>query len=95
MSRVAGRWFITPHAVDRFRERVHWARRFSYAKALGELINASERAHFVRILDSGKELWRGPKPMKLRLIVAPSATPGELPQLVTVRPLFRGPSMPS
>ena len=60
-------WTVTPHAVRRYIERVrHGA---SFAKARSELIWMLERAHFVKPLLNGIELWRGPKPLRLRLRV--------------------------
>lgn len=81
-SGAKGPFFITPHAVNRYRERVH--RGISYERALGELIEQAWRAHYVKDYHAG-QYWRGPKPMRLRLIVAPS-TGDELPQVVTVLP---------
>lgn len=78
---VAGPWFVTPHAVQRYRDRVHDV---SHEEALGALVDIAARAHYVRDLPSGMELWRGPRPLRLRLRVARSTAPGELPQLLTV-----------
>lgn len=78
-----GRWWISPHAVRRYIERCPGARRLSYGEALERLIAASETAHFVKTRrNSGEELWRGPKPYRLRFVVC-RANAG-LPQLVTV-----------
>jgi len=74
-----GRWFVTPHAVRQYIARVRPG--LSYERALGELIRMSEGAHFVREQRNG-ELWRGPKPRRLRFIVCRDM-PGK-PQLVTV-----------
>lgn len=41
-----------------------------------------KRAHRVKTLDTGLELWRGPKPYRLRMKVASGG--GWLPQVVTV-----------
>jgi hypothetical protein len=41
----------------------------SAAKARADLLWILERAHFVKKLPSGLELWRGPKPLRLRLRV--------------------------
>lgn len=74
-----GRWFVTPHAVERYRERVEDV---SYADALASLVAESERAHPVREIEPGLWLWRGAKPRRLRFRVSTHG-PG-LPQLVTV-----------
>jgi hypothetical protein len=84
-SGAAGRWFVTPHAVDAYRERTG-RRRMSYETALGEIVSDSERAHQVKTLRSGAQLWRGPKPRRLRYIVMDDS-PG-LPVLVTVLGAF-------
>jgi hypothetical protein len=78
---VSGRFFVTPHAVARYQERVH--RGISYERALGEILEAAERAHYVKDYNGG-QYWRGPKPMRLRLLVN-NAIEG-LPQIVTVLP---------
>jgi len=80
---AAGRWFITPHAVEQALARAGWERGTAYEQALAALIDESRGAHFVKRLPSGAELWRGPKPRRLRYIVRPAAD-GALPQLVTV-----------
>lgn len=74
-----GRWFITPHAVERYIERVEPG--LTYEQALGRLIDLSNAARHVKTYprqpDSpsekyrhGYELWRGPRPMRLRCWVA-------------------------
>jgi len=80
---AVGRFFITPHAVQRYRERVPGAERLTYEQALAELIRESETAHFIKPLGNGLDLWRGRKPHRLRFRVSP-AVDGRLPQLVTV-----------
>lgn len=61
-------WSVTPHAVTRYVQRVRHG--VSAAKARADLLWMMERAHFVKTLPSGLELWRGPKPLRLRLRVA-------------------------
>lgn len=77
---IAGRFFITPHAVRRYIERVRAG--LSYEDALARLVTITEGAHRVREIGDGVELWRGPKPERLRLRVS-TRGPG-LPQVVTV-----------
>lgn len=79
---ASGRWFITPHAVEQFRERAAWQQGRDYESALVELIDESKGARFVKRLDSGLELWRGPRPRRMRYLVGPGE--GDLPALVTV-----------
>lgn len=78
-----GRWFISPHAVRQYQMRVEpW---LSYRQALGRLIRHSMDAHHVRQLhDDGTELWRGPRPHRLRFVVAPPDSSRELRALLTV-----------
>jgi hypothetical protein len=52
--------------------------------ALADLVALSERAHYVRDMDSGTRLFRGPRPSRLRCIVGPQREGGALPDLVTV-----------
>jgi hypothetical protein len=63
----------------RYSERVGAS---TYEAALAALITESERAHFVKRLATGAELWRGPSPLRLRFIVGPGR--GAKPALVTV-----------
>lgn len=86
---MKGRFFITPHAVRQYIARV---RDLSFERALGRLIDQCERAHFVKRLDSGAELWRMPRPERARFVV--SREHDGAPQVVTVlKPFdgFRGP----
>lgn len=83
---IDGPWFITPHAVQRYIERCR--PRASYEEALHELVELSRGAVRKKTLESGAELWRGPKPLRLRMVV--DRGNGGAPQLVTVRPLYRG-----
>jgi hypothetical protein len=84
---TAGRWFITPHAVRRYIERVD--RRATYEQALAELVRFSEVAHPVKEIDPGVWLYRSGKPKRLRfkVAVAPRRADGSpgLPQLLTVQ----------
>ena len=93
---ATGRWFVTPHALER------WVARFTprsfreaplteemRARVLGWVISESEGARFVKRLASGVELWRGPKPRRIRFLVGP-AHDGALPALLTVMPACDG-----
>src|SRR5690606_32339717 len=69
-----GRWFVTPHALARFRELVPT---LSERGALAALIRESERAHLVRVdHETGALLMRGPRPHRLRFVVRPPPEPG-------------------
>ena len=81
---AVGRWFVTPHALARFREIVP----IPDSAALAALIRESETARFVRVLDSGALLLRGPRPHRLRFVLRSAPGPGLLPQLITVLPTF-------
>lgn len=74
-------WEITDHAVQRYIQRVR--RGLPYDQAIGELVYQSHHAHFVKALPGGLELWRGPKPRRLRFRVEPAGNGGR-PRLVTV-----------
>jgi hypothetical protein len=77
---VIGKWFITPHAVQRWREIRSCG--LDYHDALIELILVAEKAKFKRELSDGISLFRSPKPHRWRLIV--STRLAGKPQLVTV-----------
>jgi hypothetical protein len=79
---ASGQWFITPHAVRRYRER--FAASFTYEEALAELIRASRVARRVKVLPTGLVLYRGPKPRRLRFFLQEDVAPHALPILVTV-----------
>lgn len=52
--------------------------------AIGALIRATDDARFIRACDGGHQLWRGPKPLRLRFFVT-VCSEGPLPALVTVK----------
>lgn len=80
---IAGRWFISPHAVQRYIERIEPG--LTYEQALAKLIRVSDKAHRVKPWRNGLILYRGPRPRRLRLMVSEAVTPERpLPQLVTV-----------
>lgn len=84
---AVGAWFITPHAVRRYIERIEPG--LTYEQALGALVRLSTEAQRVRDISPGLALYRGPKPMRVRLRVASGAN-GMMPQLVTVLPCHDG-----
>lgn len=77
----SARWKITDHAVHRYRQRCPGKRNVSLAGAVSELTELSAKAHYVKTLESGLELWRCGKPWRLRFRVLRSSGPL---QLVTV-----------
>lgn len=77
---MAGRWFITPHAVRRYIERI--APRLTYEQALAELVRYSDTARRVKEISPGVALYRSGRPHRLRFRVSETG-PG-LPQLLTV-----------
>jgi hypothetical protein len=87
---AAGRWFVRHHAVAAYARRVlGWSGpdedlpETLYRRALTDLIHESARARYVKPAHPGTELWRGPKPHRLRFIVEASPRAG-LPALITV-----------
>ena len=86
---ATGRWFVTPHAVARYRERID--RRVSYEEALDRLLAMSAAAHRTCVREDGTEEWRvGRAHGKLRFRVQPSAQSGALPVLLSVLTAFDG-----
>ncbi len=77
---TGGKWFITPHAVRRYIDRVD--RFATYEQALEVLIQWSERAKRKKEIAPGVWLYRGPRPLRLRLRVSHAGD--RLPQLLTV-----------
>lgn len=82
LAGAVGRWFVTPHAVRRYIERVPGRREWTYGQARDEIVRESRHAHFVRCQVNGLELWRAGKPLRTRFLVARGFA--GLPQLVTV-----------
>lgn len=90
-SGARGRFFVTPHAVERYRER--FRQTVGYRTALRELILITSAAKRVGTTHDGRgEIWRGPRigakskqdrRSRLRFVVA-NGERGELPQVVTV-----------
>lgn len=80
---IEGRWFVTPHAVQRYRERHRPD--ISRRQALGELSLISEIATRKCRMRSGDYEFAIEQPRKIRLVVSHDSE-GELPALVTVLP---------
>jgi len=97
---IAGRWYVTEHALRRYVERTRQvtedrARQIladerARSAMLGELIPQTEGAHLVAtaVRRDGCKLWRGPKPRRLRFVVGPGE--GHAEALVTVLDAFDG-----
>lgn len=79
---IAGPWFITPHALERYVAIV--GSTGSRESDLARLGHECGRAHHVKATRDDCHLWRGPKPRRLRFIVGPGE--GEKLALVTVLP---------
>jgi hypothetical protein len=78
-----GPWFLTRAALADFARIARGSRQ--------ELEEHVAAAHFVKVADSGAEIWRGPAPLRLRLIVSTGAgVGGGAPQLVRVEGAHRG-----
>lgn len=75
-----GRFFATPHAVRRFRDRIR--PHLSYDQARRQLLRIAATAHPVKERRDGNWLWRAAKPTRLRLVIG--AGEGPLPAIVTV-----------
>lgn len=58
-------WVITDHAIERYRQRVQ---RVPYEEAIGAIQRELLGSHFVKQCE-GYELWRSPKPRRLRIRV--------------------------
>lgn len=101
-SAAAGPWFVTPHAVLRFAQYAlgwHGSDEIPlpeplYQCALAGIIREGAAAHVVRSYPpkeghGAAVLWRGPKPRRLRYVVAAAVEAGRtLPALLTVLPTF-------
>ena len=61
-------------------------RGLSYEAALEEIVGLSERAHRVKDIGEGFELWRIRRPIGCRFRVQTRVPVGALPQLVTILP---------
>jgi hypothetical protein len=81
---IDGPWFITPHALERFVALVGTTG--ERERDIARVACDAKRAHRVKGTRDGCEIWRGPKPLRLRFIVGPGE--GDKPALVTVLPAF-------
>lgn len=83
--KIAGRWFMTPHAVEQFLARFGdgvGAR--SYQQALAWMIDDSIIATKAHDAKGGGEVWVGRRPWRIRYVVKPALEPGAMPAAVTV-----------
>jgi hypothetical protein len=84
---IDGPFFITPHAVRRYQERVE--RDCTKEYAFARLVECAQKARFAKALPdkNGRkcEQWRGPKPAALRLTIVYSDDPSKLPAMVSVK----------
>ncbi len=81
-----GPWYITQRAAEEYRELRGWPDDDEhFDRAEDDLLELARQAHHVRTQDNGLELYRGPSPGRLRLLVSTAQrVEGELPQLVQV-----------
>lgn len=77
---ASGRFFVAPHAVERFRHRMR--PHLSYDRARRQLLRIAETAHPVKERRDGRWLYRAAPPTRLRLVVGEGE--GPLPAIVTV-----------
>lgn len=77
---IDGPWFITPHAVHRYIERVDPHATYEDARAV--LMSWAKVARPNRWVSDTVLQYRGPRPLRLRLRVAHTKTGA--PQLLTV-----------
>lgn len=79
-GKLLGNWYITTHAVQRYRSL--YARHSSFQECKVQLIAFSCTARYIKDLHPGIHLYRTGRPQKIPLIV--STRFPCLPQLVTV-----------
>lgn len=86
---ISGRWFVTPHAIQRARERFPGWHVLSYEDARIQILRLAECAHFVKTLHyrdgTEAQLWRTGNPLRARLIVMAPKEFGQAPSLVSVK----------
>lgn len=71
---ATGPFFVTPHALRAWRERVEgaqcaWSTEAEYRRSLRAMIDDLVLAHYVRPARNGADLWRGPSPRRARFII--------------------------
>lgn len=85
---IKGRWFITPHAVQRARERFPGWRALNYEDARDALIDLCRGARLTKVENhDGLEIqtYRTGKPLRAVMIVASPSRFGDSPTLLTVK----------
>lgn len=92
---ASGPWYLSARAVREYGRlaRLDTSTDDGFDRAAMALQEYVAQAHHVRDQDNGLQLWRGPRPLRLRLLVSTATRrEGPLPQLVTVLPASaRGP----
>jgi hypothetical protein len=87
-----GPWFVTRAAVADYMNIT--AGRLDYDDARDELAQIAQdtvqSTRIPRSADDGSLIYRGPKPLRLALVVKPATEPGALPALIAVRPTHDG-----
>lgn len=83
---IDGPWYITRAAVEDYMRLCEWPDEDKYFdKAEDALIGLSQKTALVRSQENGFDLYRGPVPNRLRLLVNPTPhANGDKPQLVKV-----------
>lgn len=78
-----GRFYVTGHAIKRYRQRV---RNVPRDQALRELVEMSSAATCLKTFEDGSSLWRGPNRAvapRLLFLVGPTSE-GDLPAIRTI-----------
>lgn len=87
---IEGPWFITRAALEDY-ARLRGKSQADALELRPALMEEIARAHYVKQLADGSELWRGGKPLRLRFSVRTGAgVGGAAPQLVRVEGDHRG-----
>ena len=85
---ITGAWYITLRAVEdylRLTGRDPDPDDETWESAEEELRELAAESHYVKRLDSGAEVWRGRRPLRLMFHVVTAPRPeGDAPQLVRV-----------
>lgn len=83
---ATGRFFVTPHALRRYIERIRPG--MCEREAREELLRYAARAKVVRRTRNKGVLMRAPRPLRFRFVVGPGT--GVLPAILTVLPPHDG-----